>query len=250
MARPTVYYHGTNSNRAIDALLGGEPLRNVQPQGARASRMKGAEAGLVHLSPSLCVAAKYSKSVGRIDRPSADLGDYRPTGAVFAFEPVPDAALLPDEDELGWAVRIAAEARSFGSGPQRFVERMVWNEGFAAALAGDGGLVEALEAEAAERLPGSVLGLRDPRVGATAASIARLGRTLRDRMSPELAEAVVAAGISVATADELRPVTAWEWDCFASARAGLGLPRDIEDMLPHAKELPILGAAPGSGSRR
>lgn len=245
MARPTTFFHGTNSVAAVEALLSGEPLRYVGQTGVSAARMRGSDKGFVHLTPAIAVAAKYAKAFVRIDRPSRAREDVRPLGVVFAFEPAPGAPLWPDEDELGWALRLASEARASGKGAAHFQERMIFNRTFASALASDAGLVEALEAEGFRSLPGSILSLTDTRRAATAASIARLGRAMRERFSPEILEAVIQAGSSVATTEELVPVAAWEWDANASRRLGKHLPWNMEDLLLAARELPLPGTQPG-----
>lgn len=249
MARPTTYYHGTNTVAAVEALLSGEPLRHVPQAGTRAARMRGSEPGLVHLTPAISVAAKYAKAITRTDRPSRNHTELRKLGVVFVFEPAPDADLRPDEDDLGWALRLASEARAFNSGPSRFVDRMIFNRGFASALSADSDLVSALEGEARDRLPDSILLLADARVAATAASIARLGRAMRDRFSPGLLEAVVRAGASVATPEEMLPVAAWEWDDAASRRLDVHLPWSMDDLMLTARELPLPAAAPTPARR-
>jgi len=101
-AQPRLYLHGTPSRDAVRSLLAGGRLR---PRAADTrGRFPASRPDLVYLTTCFYRASEYAYNCNRDDWDETPIRSEQ--CHVFGFE-LADVAVQPEEDELGWAVRLA-----------------------------------------------------------------------------------------------------------------------------------------------
>jgi hypothetical protein len=199
---PDIYYHGTFMKSATEALLAGEPLRALRPEGT--SFVQQARQGHVYLSPSFNVAAEYAFSKGRSDWPNEFDAPYADMPHVFEFHHVADGA-EPDEDELGFAYKAALCIRAG--------LRHEWsmNSEFASALTCSPNTIERLASNAERSLVNTDMEsfIKAPHKFHGVKKTA-LGHQMRPFTDYELRQELIDLGISVATTMELKAAAAYK----------------------------------------
>lgn len=195
------YYHGTSLKESVDKLSSGEPLLPLRPEGG--SKFARSRAGLVYLTPSFNQAAEYSFMRGRADWPDVDSSMLSEVAHVFEFASLASGA-EPDEDELGFAIKVAL-CRKAGKSHEWSM-----NSDFAAALIEDQYALDALCAAATAALTDdrSRKRLEHPEFWRGADKTA-VGRKVLKSIDADLSENLVELGISVATGFMERPIAAF-----------------------------------------
>lgn len=205
----TTYYHGTFLRKAVDALSTGEPLQSLRPIGI--SNHTRSEPGAVYLTPSLNQAIEYAHMLDRGDWPGIESSDIT-SPHVFAFKAV-GAFVRPEEDELGYAVKVALHSRL------RQKTHWCMNSEFAQNIH-DANDVQDELFDLALRLKLKQEWIDFPSK-IDGKSRTKIGLKLLPIMPDSLERRIVDMGISIATKDELYP--------YAGYRINLG-PRIIENM--------------------
>jgi hypothetical protein len=204
---PGIYYHGTCSQPAVDAMLAGGPLVRVHP--GRRGSFAASLGGLSYLTPCFRYAADYAMMTERADWPSEHDIEHSKLSYVFGFGTSSLGTPLLEEDDLGWAVMHASKL-IVG------VRNCKWtmNVDFADALSADLRICQALMSEACRlvRSPKAAAMLADPNSQWTSAQTTALGRSLAGRLSSEIQHALLTMGISVAISQPVHPVAAWTFD--------------------------------------
>lgn len=195
------YYHGTSLKSAVDRLLAGEPLLPARPLGK--SKELRSRQGMVYLTPSFNQAAEYAFMRDRSDWPDVDRAMFSETPHVFEFANLSED-LEPDEDELGFAFKVALCRRAG--------KRHEWsiNSGFATALTGSQRLLDSLWDIAASQMTDakSIKFFEQPET-IKRMEKARIGHRLRSALNPILTQEIIDLGISVATRSMETPVAAF-----------------------------------------
>lgn len=192
------YYHGTFLKTAVDALQSGEPLLPLRPKGS--SRHARSDAGAVYLTPSFNQAVEYAYMRDRTDWPDICHSETTPPH-VFAFRII-DAMVRPEEDELGYAVKVALHTR--------LNQRTHWNMNseFAQKIHDSKDVQEELVDLALSQkfkqywidCPATIKGH----------DRTKIGLKLLPLMPQSLEQRVLEMGISIATIHELRPITGYK----------------------------------------
>jgi hypothetical protein len=195
------YFHGTFLKEAVEALDAGNPLAPSRPKGV--SRFARSREGLVYLTPSFNQAAEYAFMRGRADWGPVGRDRYSDVARVFEFGSS-DADVVPEEDELGYAVKVAL-CREAG-----LETHWSMNSGFAEALRADGALLVELAAFARSALT-DLKGQRRLQTFGNwkGADVTAVGKRLSTMLPSEIEQAIVDAGVSVATSGSMHPVAAY-----------------------------------------
>lgn len=188
------YFHGTRLNAAVISLMQGEPLKAMRPSGS--SRFTRSEVGQVYLTPSFKQAREYAWMTDRADWPDMNRNAFTDP-KIFEFSIDPETAVRPEEDELGYAIKVSF-CRILG-------QRHHWNMNteFAGRLINDQDLQEALVGVVTDNLGQGKWSVAPTKL--TGADCTKLGKRLLRSLPAELAATLVDAGISVATTVAVRP---------------------------------------------
>lgn len=188
------YFHGTRLQVAVTALMQGEALKTMRPSGS--SRFSRSAAGEVYLTPSFNQAREYAWMTDRADWPDVNRSAFTEP-RIFEFSVDTQTPVRPEEDELGFAVKVSF-CRKLGQSHHwnmndEFAERIVNDENLRNSLVEVvmTGLGHGKWSEIPTRLTG--------------ADCAKVGRRLLRILPTDLTTALVDAGISIATKVALRP---------------------------------------------
>ncbi len=211
----TIYYHGTFLKTAVDSLQTGGPLQPMRPKGK--SSHARSEEGAVYLTPSFNQAVEYAYMRDRNDWPDFELSSVTDPH-VFAFS-TRGAMVRPEEDELGYAVKVALHFR--------LNQKTHWNMNaeFAKAIHDAADIqAELIDLASTAKLKKSWI---DGPATIKGPDRTMIGLKLIPLLSQELEKQLVELGISVATRDKLEPITGYK------INPG---PRTIENMTKISRE--------------
>lgn len=226
-----IYFHGTCSARAVQALLGGEPLMPRRPLGD--SDFVPSRPGLRHVTPCFRHAAEYAVMTNRADWPQEHDVEVSSRAWIFAFEldAPEDGRNRLDEDELGWAIKHAIVVAS-GQTDAGWITNTEFADNFESSRdtmtrLADLALPELSRRQAFQRALQKPL-LWNPRLQTKAALL------LESILPEELRLGLVNLGISLGIPEPIWPTAAWNFAFrdFPRMWEGPPVPPDWERSCP------------------